>query len=649
MVWWATVAMAAPGDGLPVTRVRVYETGIAWFEREGEVDRSTALELPQSHLDDALKSLVILGGDAEVGAVTFPAARSDRAARTLAGLPATGTLSFADGLRTLLGRPVSVRTVDGRSLGGTLLSVERVAYVGGDEGPRVPELPEHTIGLLTSRGALLRLLASEIVEVRSLAPDQRRRLRDATRSLDTVRAQQPRELVIDVARGGSLAVGYLAEAPVWRVSYRLVADDDDARLQAWALVHNDTDEDWEGVTIEVANGQPRSFLYPLAAPRYPRRDLVVPDTPLSTVPQLAAQSPDSLWDETEREGLTVESSLIGLGSGSGGFAVGGGGGSGRLADLPAAEPVDTPTQFVVQVARPVDLRAQHSALLPLGTDEVTAKRIVAFAPRSTQARTAVWLRNDTRRTLPAGVVAVLAGGGLSGETQFDRTKPDEAQMLLVGDELDVDLDRRSTTAPARTEAIAFENGNWRVTTREEQRVRFDLRNRSGRPQQLWAAFEVDRYSTVAGDRPTVIDPQRGWTWVVLDGAPGPSEQEIVIERARTVSTKPEEVTAETYLAWANARLAEPGPLRRAAAVRERLAEVEGTRREVDAEATRLGEAIQGLREDLEAASGGGDAKALVKRIAKLGGALQTLRERQAALADDRTIMVRTLNEELVNL
>ncbi len=72
-------------------------------------------------------------------------------------------------------------------------------------------------------------------------------------------------------------------------------------MQGWALIHNDTDEDWRSVHVELANGRPDSFLFPLAAPRYARRTLVTPDDSLATVPQLMGTTVDALWGEPDDE------------------------------------------------------------------------------------------------------------------------------------------------------------------------------------------------------------------------------------------------------------------------------------------------------------------------------------------------------------
>ena len=45
---------------------------------------------------------------------------------------------------------------------------------------------------------------------------------------------------------------------------------------------------------QLASGRPDSFLFPLAAPRYARRELVTPKNELATVPQLMSKTPDAM-------------------------------------------------------------------------------------------------------------------------------------------------------------------------------------------------------------------------------------------------------------------------------------------------------------------------------------------------------------------
>ena len=78
----------------------------------------------------------------------------------------------------------------------------------------------------------------------------------------------------------TVSISYIAPSPVWRVSYRLVADEvDDLKdgkglLQGWALFDNTLDEDLENVELTFVAGMPVSFIYDLYTPFTPERPVV---------------------------------------------------------------------------------------------------------------------------------------------------------------------------------------------------------------------------------------------------------------------------------------------------------------------------------------------------------------------------------------
>lgn len=78
-----------------------------------------------------------------------------------------------------------------------------------------------------------------------------------------------------------LIVGYVAETPVWRPSYRLVVNKGadgkrapTADLQAWGIVQNLSGEDWKGVTLSLVAGAPLAFQATLEKPVIPQRPVV---------------------------------------------------------------------------------------------------------------------------------------------------------------------------------------------------------------------------------------------------------------------------------------------------------------------------------------------------------------------------------------
>ncbi len=84
-----------------------------------------------------------------------------------------------------------------------------------------------------------------------------------------------------------LTVGYVAETPVWRPSYRLVVHGKDtgakagdkpiaggAELQAWGIVQNTSGEDWKGVHLSLVAGAPLAFQATLEKAVVPPRPIV---------------------------------------------------------------------------------------------------------------------------------------------------------------------------------------------------------------------------------------------------------------------------------------------------------------------------------------------------------------------------------------
>ncbi len=71
-----------------------------------------------------------------------------------------------------------------------------------------------------------------------------------------------------------LQVGYIAQTPVWRPSYRLVIDKQAASLQTWGIVQNLSGEDWTNVSLSLVAEAPLAFDASLATAVIPPRPVV---------------------------------------------------------------------------------------------------------------------------------------------------------------------------------------------------------------------------------------------------------------------------------------------------------------------------------------------------------------------------------------
>ena len=95
-----------------------------------------------------------------------------------------------------------------------------------------------------------------------------------------------------------LQIGYVAESPVWKPSYRLVVKDKgEAELQAWGIVQNLSGEDWKNVTLSLVAGAPLAFQAQLGEAVIPPRPTV---TDMGEVIAAVPRSETSLQQQQAR-------------------------------------------------------------------------------------------------------------------------------------------------------------------------------------------------------------------------------------------------------------------------------------------------------------------------------------------------------------
>ncbi|HEY3821274.1 MAG TPA: DUF4139 domain-containing protein [Polyangiaceae bacterium] len=111
-----------------------------------------------------------------------------------------------------------------------------------------------------------------------------------------------RDVVLSLdGKAHDLQVGYIAAAPVWRPSYRLVVQPGgQADLQVWGIVQNLSGEDWSGVRLSLVAGAPIAFDARLGTPVIPERPIV---TDSGEVIIAVPKSETSLADDRDSDGV----------------------------------------------------------------------------------------------------------------------------------------------------------------------------------------------------------------------------------------------------------------------------------------------------------------------------------------------------------
>ena len=440
------------GSDLPITRVVLFTTGVAYVEHAGNVEGDAELELrvPPAAMDDLLQSLVVedLGGG-RVDPVRY--GTRDPLGRILASYPLD--LSRNPSLAELLAqaRGEQVRIDTDRVIEGVIVGVERES--ASDEAPR-------TFVTLNTATGLQRVDLAGVRALHFERADLREQLDAALRAIASYRDADEVPVLLRFTGEGTRAVrvGYLREMPVWKTSYRLLLSDEGADLQGWAIFDNPTNLDFEDVEVAFVAGQPASFVSALFEPVYVERERVdsvtttgfVPPTDVGAVQPAVARSlmamPSPMAETMDDRAMAAATMAAEPPRGAGVEA---------LAEAGAAS-----ATFAYTVRDPVTVRRFESVLVPILRTPVEAHPLALFDPNvhPRHPLRGVRIVNDTGLHLAAGPVTVFDAGGFTGTALLADLVPDDDRVLSYALDLDVVLDVTTSSEPERVVAVRLVGG-----------------------------------------------------------------------------------------------------------------------------------------------------------------------------------------------
>jgi hypothetical protein len=405
---------------LPITHITLYKHGVGFFERRAELSgEKVELSFRVEEMNDILKSLTVIDwGEGQVLGIDYatPQSREER----LAGCSIR--LSDARSLRDLLvglrGRRVRLLLDQEEATAGTLLGLDEVAERQPMDTSLVSLLLEEVDRARSSNQvqavSLGRVGGVEILDERGAS--------DLRFFLQTALSQEAyRQVTIRLTPGGhDLSVSYIAPAPTWRVSYRLVADpeaDDGPRalLLGWGIFDNRLEEDLEAISMSLVAGMPISFVYDLYTPFTPKRPVVGEEARVAAAPvdfaAAAAPAPPG----------------AGLGAGM----------AAQMMDMGAmrsvtkaisrealaeAAPVTTTGKalgelFQYVIGTPVTVGRGQSAMVPIVSADLDYRKDLLYngAKMATYPVATLRLENGTGLTLERGPVTVIEQGEYAGE------------------------------------------------------------------------------------------------------------------------------------------------------------------------------------------------------------------------------------------
>ena len=538
---------------LPLRRIALFSSGIAFFEHSGNVtppaagDTLITLPFDFNAVNDVLKSLVI-----NDPASTSPSVRYDSENtlwRTLRSLriDLSGMPGIAEILNSLRGAELEVAAPG--PIRGRIIGVEH-----GNAATTVvrqmhgfpPSSYDARLSLFTPQG--IRLIAvSDIASFRFM--DERINA-DLTRALDLILASRDdgtRNLTVtlDGRESREVTLSYIIPAPVWKVSYRLDLSGETPFLQGWAIVDNDSDTDWRNVELSLVIGRPVSFIQNLFRPYHVFRPML----PLSIAGVAEGRTHEGAWGVAEeRQGRMIlraspEAQMMMDTMGDMPMAR-----ATAPAPMPAAAPavaggvVQTAEaaaagdQFLFTLPNPVTLDRRQSAMLPLVEGTVQAERTLIFSGARAASGATIHpeigaeLTNTSGMRLPAGPITVYDGGIFAGSALIDFFPEGDRRFVTFGEDLSVTGSAAVSTA-RRITAVSIVSGVMTISRRLSHERVYTIRNASDEARRIVIEHPVTLgaelvYPAAADDRTAALyrfnrnlEPRETLTFTVREETP----------------------------------------------------------------------------------------------------------------------------------
>lgn len=466
---------------LPVTRVALFASGVGYFEHAGTVvdDATTTLQFTREQINDVLKSLVV--ADLDGGAVTqvsYPS--QDPLARLLQGfsIDLSDDPGLGDLLAQLRGSSLNV-TASGEQVTGRVLGVESRSMPNGEV-----VYDRAYVNLLTP-GGIRSLPLDAIISVSLADAALAGELDRALSALASARNADKKAVSLHFSGAGERRVraGYVVATPLWKASYRLSLQTERDHLQGWAIVENQTDADWDDVTLALVSGRPTSFMMELYEPRYVQRPLVEPELFEGVRPPRFAEGgpvADMTARAAAKRGRPVAMAMAAPVEAAFETGVAPGGGV-----TVQAETEQVGELFEYQLSH-VSLARHSSALVPIISEAVEVTRLSIFN-QSVLARHPLLgarLRNATDKHLAAGPLTVFADGSYAGDAQVDYLAPAQERLISYGIDLAVLVDVDAPQQRDVRQTARFVRGVLEISRTEAASQTYTLTNKSETPRAV---------------------------------------------------------------------------------------------------------------------------------------------------------------------
>lgn len=523
---------------LPIQRMILYKHGVGYFERRGPYEGSSLqLQFAREAMDDVLKSLVVLDlGDGQVLGIDFETPEDRESLISRGSIHLSDQRSLLDLLRDLRGRNVRLSlhadqnqtinpSYDDVEFSPTPLSYQTIEglVVGIDiDNEQILRRPIVTIYQADTR----QLRTFEINEIQGITLLDQQAAADLSYFLRASQSEEDRRsATVHLSPGKhSLLVGYIAPAPAWRVSYRMLVEplppngrptthNSQVLLQGWGLFDNQLEEDLEGVELTLMAGMPVSFRYRLYEPHTPERPLIEDEERTVNEPVFFDAAPKMAMRAMPASAPMMEMAMAAPAPAA--FSMD------QFEDSvhASASGEDRGALFAYQVAHPVNVARGQSAMVPILNKRIPCERNLMYNGRKLPKHPVASLRliNATGLTLERGPVTVLELGDYAGEAVLPFTRVDSEVIVSYAVELGVSIvektkhERRLAGVNLRNQYLLYQEfeivtRSYEITSTLSESATVTIEHERYPHYDLWKVREPDEQTATQARWHVEVEP-----------------------------------------------------------------------------------------------------------------------------------------------
>jgi hypothetical protein len=517
---------------LNVKKVIIFKHGVSYYILEGIVKGTDTFELEFKidEMDDVLKSLFVLdtSEDGYISSISYDAALDTSQLLKSIMLNIPDKDSFSSLITQIKGANVRLTITGGKTISGTIMGIEEFEKISKDV-----KIVEKLLILLQDDEVISKIKFTEIRFFDIMNEDIKKDLKFFLDTVISGKKKDAKKIVINCESGGDdqveriVFVYYIRESPIWKTSYRLIMSKEQALeekclLSGWSLIENTTNQDWEDVELSLVAGMPVSFKYEFYRPIFIQRPIIRPPKVLTVKPTdiEEAVEMEKYKDFAMAEAAPMAKKAKALRRGAPPPAPAGGairyrGTVGTMSDDALLDKVKSQTKiqtkdlgelFEYNISNLVSIKRKQSALVPILTESIKAKRVLLYNKNEydKNPNACLEITNNTNLTLERGPVTIIYDDNLAGEAIIPFLNKEDTRLLNYAVEQAVLITHEVKSESLNVHKITIGSGYSYEYYYTNQMTTYKINNKTNEEKELYLDHpKTDGYKFI--EKP--IDPE----------------------------------------------------------------------------------------------------------------------------------------------